>query len=103
MEQYKVDFVKEVQKWDYLIFFNVYFSVIFRWVFGFIGEMIELGYLWNDILFSIDKELKIVNIKKELNILEEKKVVLYVLIWCDNDFYEVGRYKFDLKIDIVKM
>lgn len=63
-EQYKADFVKEAQKWDYLISPNAYSSAIFRRAFGFTGEMIESGYPRNDILFSTDKELKIANIKK---------------------------------------
>jgi CDP-glycerol glycerophosphotransferase len=52
IKQYRKRFKKHTSQWDYLISQNSYSTEIFRRAFAFNGEMLEIGYPRNDILFS---------------------------------------------------
>ncbi|MBY0097112.1 bifunctional glycosyltransferase/CDP-glycerol:glycerophosphate glycerophosphotransferase [Mesobacillus maritimus] len=101
--RYKRDFFLQSRAWDYLLSPNRYSSDIFRSAFKFEKEMLEYGYPRNDLLYAPDRMVRASQIKKALGIPEEKKVVLYAPTWRDDDFYEPGKYKFDLKLDLKKM
>lgn len=102
-KKYKRNFLKEASKWDYLVSPNRYSTDIFKRAFCFNGNMLETGYPRNDILINSNNEEKILCIKKKLEIPSSKKVILYAPTWRDNQFYEKGRYKFDLKMDVELM
>ncbi|MCC3648541.1 CDP-glycerol glycerophosphotransferase family protein [Cytobacillus oceanisediminis] len=99
-EDYKRNFLRESSRWDYLISPNEYSTEIFRRAFDFKEEMIESGYPRNDFLFNCNNEQTINELKKKLGIPLEKKVILYAPTWRDNEFYQVGKYKFNLKLDL---
>ncbi|QHS23522.1 CDP-glycerol:glycerophosphate glycerophosphotransferase [Virgibacillus sp. MSP4-1] len=101
--RYKKNFTDEANRWDYLISPNPYSSEIFRRAFLFKGTMLEYGYPRNDILYHENKEDKARAIKKRLNIPVDKKVILYAPTWRDNQFYEKGKYRFELDLDLDKM
>ena len=101
--KYKADFYKQSRRWDYLISANQYSSDIFRRAFKFEKEMIEVGYPRNDILYAKDKERIANQIKRNLNIPLDKKVILYAPTWRDDDFYAPGKYKFQLKLNLKQM
>lgn len=101
--KYKRNFFNETQKWDYLVSPNAYSSEIFKRAFWFDKKMIESGYPRNDILYTKNDEEHITKIKKELGIPVEKKVILYAPTWRDDEYYEKGKYKFSLKLDLDKM
>lgn len=101
--RYKRDFYMQSRAWDYLLSPNQYSSDIFRSAFKFDKEMLEFGYPRNDILYSPDKEERATRIKNALGIPKDKKVVLYAPTWRDDDFYESGKYRFELKLDLRKM
>lgn len=99
-EKYKKNFLNESSRWDYLISPNRYSTEIFRRAFDFRKEMIESGYPRNDALFNENNMDTILKIKRKLNIPHDKKVILYAPTWRDNEFYEKGKYKFNLKLDL---
>jgi CDP-glycerol glycerophosphotransferase len=100
---YKTHFYKQSRRWDYLISANQYSSNIFRRAFKYEKELLEFGYPRNDILHAPDKDIYAKNIKQKLNLPLNKKVILYAPTWRDDDFYEPGKYKFNLKLNLQKM
>lgn len=102
-EKYKLNFVKESSKWDYLISPNKYSTEIFKRAFQFNKKIIESGYPRNDFLINSNNNKDISSLKKRLNIPTNKKVVLYAPTWRDDDFKKVGHYRFDLPFDLSSM
>lgn len=99
-EKYKKNFLNESSRWDYLISPNQYSTEIFRRAFDFKKEMIESGYPRNDFLYNNNNDETIHSLKRKMNIPPDKKVILYAPTWRDNEFYQVGKYKFNLKLDL---
>ncbi len=100
---YKEQFYIQTRSWDYLVAPNQFSEDIFRHAFMYDGKMLETGYPRNDILYHPEKEKKMEEIKKELKIPAEKKVILYAPTWRDDEFYGHAQYKFSLKMDLKKM
>lgn len=100
---YREEFVKEANKWDYLISPNAYSTKIFRKAFAFDNTIIESGYPRNDYLHVNNNKSFIAEIKRKLNIQQDKKVILYAPTWRDNDYYDTGKYKFNLKLDLNRL
>lgn len=101
--KYKKDFYQQSRLWDYLIAANPYSSEIFKSAFKFDKKMLEYGYPRNDTLYKNNNEAYITKVKKTLDIPLDKKVILYAPTWRDDEFYEAGKYKFDLKFDLQKL
>ncbi|WP_305881981.1 CDP-glycerol glycerophosphotransferase family protein [Halobacillus sp. A5] len=101
--KYKSNFIKEANKWDHLVAPNAYSSEIFKSAFLFGKNMIESGYPRNDYLIQENNQETINQIKKKLDLPLDKKVVLYAPTWRDNQFYQRGKYKFDLSLDLQQM
>ncbi|HHT98142.1 MAG TPA: CDP-glycerol glycerophosphotransferase family protein [Clostridiales bacterium] len=99
IEDYKKNFIKNTKTWDYLISQNNYSTEIFKKAFYFNKEILEIGYPRNDILFHDNNEEAIVKIKKDLNLPLDKKIILYAPTWRDNEFHDIGKYKFNPNID----
>src|SRR5699024_3318423 len=57
----------------------------------------------NDFIVNANDDATIAGLKKQLNLPEEKKVILYAPTWRDNQFYSKGKYKFDLQKDLRKL
>lgn len=87
------------QKWDYLISPSEYVTNILRSCFTYDGEILEEGYPRNDILYNAS-ESKINQVKKDLNLPEDKKVILYAPTWRDDKFYKTGGVEFKLQFDL---
>lgn len=101
---YKKHVYIQTRSWDYLVAPNQFSSDVFRRCFMYDnGTMLETGYPRNDILHLEDKAALTAEIKKELGIPEDKKVILYAPTWRDDEFYGSGQYKFTLKLDLEKM
>lgn len=101
--KYKANFIKESKKWDYLISPNSYSTDIFKRAFQFDGPMIESGYPRNDILLNENNDETVERLKEAAHLPLDKKVILYAPTWRDNQFHRVGRYKFDLEMDLHRM
>ena len=100
---YKANFLKEAGKWDYLISPNAYSTEIFKRAFQFNKEVIESGYPRNDVLITGNNEKKIEKLKTRAALPLDKKVILYAPTWRDNQFHRVGKYKFELQMDLEQM
>jgi CDP-glycerol glycerophosphotransferase len=99
-EKYKKNFIKEAKNWDYLISPNAYSTEIFRRAFQFDKEVLETGYPRNDFICkhnNQDTREKLVN---NYGIPLDKKVILYAPTWRDDQFYEKGKYRFDINLDL---
>ena len=104
-EKYKRNFYNESRKWDYLVSPNDYSTEIFERAFKFEKEMLDVGYPRNDLLYhpKEEQEQLVKDIKQKIGISANKKVVLYAPTWRDDEFYEKGKYKFNLKLDLQEM
>ncbi|MCV3322526.1 bifunctional glycosyltransferase family 2 protein/CDP-glycerol:glycerophosphate glycerophosphotransferase [Pediococcus ethanolidurans] len=101
---YKEVFYHQSRQWDFLISPNQYSSNIFEHAFMYPQkQMLPSGYPRNDILNAPNKVEKAKRIKSKLGIPQDKKVILYAPTWRDDDYFEVGKYKFTLKLDIGKL
>lgn len=98
----KKTYVKNAKEWNYLVSPNRYTSEILKSAFLYEGEILEVGYPRNDILYNAS-EKDVREIKKNLNLPEDKKIILYAPTWRDDDFYDIGEYKFNLKLDLDKL
>jgi CDP-glycerol glycerophosphotransferase len=94
------NFYIESRNWDYLIADNEYSSDIFKRAFKFEKEMLVEGYPANDIFYKSDLKERISNLKRKLNIPENKKVILYAPTWRDNEMTGSWKHSFSLKFDI---
>ncbi|MCY1590439.1 bifunctional glycosyltransferase/CDP-glycerol:glycerophosphate glycerophosphotransferase [Staphylococcus pettenkoferi] len=104
-DRYKKNFKKETERWDYLVSPNHYSTEIFKTAFWMDEKrIIETGYPRNDILVNEanNKDLKL-NIKENLHIPTNKKVILYAPTWRDDEYDVEGAYQFNLKIDLEKL
>lgn len=100
---YKKHIYSKTRSWDYLIAANSFSSEVFKSCFMFDNKMLEYGYPRNDILHSEDRDEYATKIRKKLNIPLDKKTILYAPTWRDDEYYEAGKYKFQLKLDLPKM
>lgn len=99
IDNYRNNFIANTSTWDYLISQNNFSSEIFRRAFAFDKEMLEIGYPRNDVLFAKNNEQDITDLKNQLGIPLDKKVILYAPTWRDNEFYGKGHYKFNRAMD----
>ncbi|MED3036449.1 teichoic acid biosynthesis protein F [Bacillus thuringiensis] len=104
-EKYKKNFYNESRNWDYLVSPNQYSTEIFKRAFKYNQEIVEFGYPRNDILCGNERERKErANwIKSRIGIPKNKKVILYAPTWRDDEFYEKGKYRFELKLNLKEM
>lgn len=101
--RYKRNFNRETDKWDYLIAPNQYSSEIFRRAFWFDNTMLQTGYPRNDILTNCNDEETIKKLKRKIYLPTNKKVILYAPTWRDDEYYKVGKYKFNMTLDLHRM
>lgn len=99
---YKKNFYEETARWDYLISPNRYSSDIFKSAFWMDeARTLEIGYPRNDVLINEQNNTSYIQqIKKDLNIPEGKKIIMYAPTWRDDEFVKKGKYLFDLKINL---
>ena len=74
---------RQAASWDYLVSPNSFCSDKFAEEFRYQGTVLETGYPRNDVLSPRDKSLAS-QIRKRLDIPDDKKVVLYAPTWRDN-------------------
>jgi CDP-glycerol glycerophosphotransferase len=97
---YKKQVFRQSRAWDYLIAANQFSSDIFRKCFLYHKEMLETGYPRNDILHADNKEQYALKLKTQLGLPLDKKVILYAPTWRDDEYYEKGKYKFSLQLNL---
>ncbi|WP_239700388.1 bifunctional glycosyltransferase family 2 protein/CDP-glycerol:glycerophosphate glycerophosphotransferase [Mammaliicoccus sp. D-M17] len=99
---YKKNFYAETSRWDYLVSPNRYSTNIFKTAFWMDEERtMEIGYPRNDVLVNRSNDQEYIEqIKKDLNLPEGKKIIMYAPTWRDDEFVKKGKYLFDLKINL---
>lgn len=102
-EKYKREFIQEASNWDYLVSPNAYSTEIFRSAFQFKKTMLETGYPRNDVLVKNNNPEYVNALKRKYGLPLDKKVILYAPTWRDNQFYQKGKYRFDLNLDLAMM
>lgn len=103
-QSHKTLFYKHSREWNYLISANRFSTDVFERAFVFDREKIlEYGYPRNDILYAENRDEIAMEVKKELGIPEGKRVILYAPTWRDNQFYDRGKYKFTLALDLGRL
>lgn len=100
---YKEKFKNQVKSWDYLISQNQYSTRKFTSAFAFQNEIWEIGYPRNDILVNCNNQGAIINYKMKLALPLDKKIILYAPTWRDDEYYEPGKWKLKLQLDIDQM
>lgn len=101
---YKSILYRLIRDWDYLISDNPFSTDVFERAFDYPRERIlEYGYPRNDILYAKNREDIAKEVKRELKIPEGKRVILYAPTWRDNQFYDKGKYKFSLEMDLERL
>ncbi|MDX6744446.1 CDP-glycerol glycerophosphotransferase family protein [Actinocorallia sp. A-T 12471] len=74
----------DTPQWDYLVSPNPYATPILRRAYGYEGEVLEVGYPRNDVLYRPGKEERAAAVRAMLGIPEDKKIVLYAPTWRDD-------------------
>lgn len=103
-QNHKTLFYQHGREWNYLISANRFSTDVFERAFVYNRDKIlEYGYPRNDILYAENKDEIAAEVKRELGIPEGKRVILYAPTWRDNQFYDKGKYKFTLAMDLDRM
>ena len=100
---YKEQFFRQAKEWDYLVAPNEFSSEVFRGCFMFKNTMLETGYPRNDVLHAKDRDEHARELRKQLGIPENKTTILYAPTWRDDEYYDKGQYKFELKLNLQQM
>ncbi|UOB21210.1 CDP-glycerol glycerophosphotransferase family protein [Macrococcus armenti] len=100
--EYKLKFLKESERWDYLISPNDYSTEIFTRCFNVPkSKILTTGYPRNEMLQKRkDDKIYCGNLKGKLKIDYDKKVILYAPTWRDTDYNDEGNYAFKLQLDL---
>lgn len=103
-QNHKTLFYKHGREWNYLISANRFSTDVFERAFVYDrNKILEYGYPRNDILYADNRDEIASEVKKELGIPEGKRVILYAPTWRDNQFYDKGKYKFTLALDLGRL
>lgn len=94
-KQEQVNFAKKIDRWDYLVVQGKFMEEKSAPIYRFEKEILRTGYPRTDIFFKTS-ESYIEDIKKNLGIPLDKKVILYTPTWRI-------RNKFDMQLDLDKM
>lgn len=104
VSNYKDKFYRQKEAWDYLLSDNPFSTEKFQSCFMYPKEKIlEYGYPANDPLYALDREERAKKIKEKLGIPLDKKVIMYAPTWRDDNYYEIGQFKFDLDLDVNRL
>ena len=97
-------FYEQQKEWDYLVSANAFSTETFERCFGTDRDRIlEMGYPRNDILYD-ERRLEIAKeVKRELSIPEDKKVILYAPTWRDDQYLDAAECHFSLALDFDAM
>jgi CDP-glycerol glycerophosphotransferase len=90
---------KETPNWTFLVSPNRFSTPILRRAFKYEGNVLEIGYPRNDVLYR-DREQVAAQVRERLGLPAGRKVVLYAPTWRDDEFYGPGQYKMFLQLDL---
>ena len=101
-KHYKENVYKQTRQWDYLVSANRYCTKIFKHCFLFENKIIETGYPRNDIL-HIEEDGLVERIRSQVGLTDHRKVILYAPTFRDDQFYQLGKYKYSEAMDFSYM
>jgi CDP-glycerol glycerophosphotransferase len=90
---------KDVASWNALLSANTFSTPIFRRAFGFDGDILEYGYPRNDLLRSADSAGRAADVRRQLGLPADKRIVLYAPTWRDDATIRAAGYGFPLHLD----
>ncbi|MDL2211455.1 CDP-glycerol glycerophosphotransferase family protein [Erysipelotrichaceae bacterium OttesenSCG-928-M19] len=100
----KGTFYLKSREWSALLAANEYSASKFKSAFRYEGEILEYGYPANDVFYDSDKqELFRRRIREQLNIEEDKYVILYAPTWTGYKPLGGAIFEFKLELDIEKL
>lgn len=100
---YRINFIRDTKKWDVLLAQNDYSAKVFERAFKVDKtKIITTGYPRNDRLTRY-KTQDTIAIKQQLNLPQDKKIILYAPTWKDNQSYRRGQYKAFLELDLKQL
>ncbi len=102
-ERYLKEFVRESDRWDYLVAANQYSADIFKRAFSFHHHFLKTGYPRNDVLFQQNNTSTITQLKQKIIGRPDCRVVTYAPTWREDDFIKVGEYHFRWHFDLGEM
>lgn len=92
-----------VNQWDYLLSPSPYATKSFRSAFQYKGDVIETGYPRNDLFYKEDRSEIAADLKKRLNLPNDKKVILYAPTFRDNQTSKSNKFMFKIQMDLERM
>ncbi|ACY96237.1 bifunctional glycosyltransferase/CDP-glycerol:glycerophosphate glycerophosphotransferase [Thermomonospora curvata] len=95
-QDYLRRFGRDMAQWNALVSPNPFSSPIWRRAFRYEGELLEIGYPRNDILFRPEQAERI---RRRLGLPAGKRVVLYAPTWRDDRIVSNG-YGMELQLDV---
>lgn len=102
-DDYHAEAIHDSSRWDYVVAPNAYSATIYKRAFRLREEqIINSGAPRNDDLVNADAD-KIDEIKRQLNIPSNKKVILYAPSWRENEVVQPDVYKAKLNLDLADM
>ncbi|MET0422549.1 MAG: bifunctional glycosyltransferase family 2 protein/CDP-glycerol:glycerophosphate glycerophosphotransferase [Actinoplanes sp.] len=92
----------EAGNWSHLVSPNTFSTPILKRAFRYTGEVMEIGYPRNDVLFLTGEKQAAMteDVRSRIGLPAGKKVVLYAPTWRDDEFYRGGQYKISMMIDL---
>ena len=91
---------RDVARWDCLISPNRTSTPLLRGAFRYDGMVLESGYPRNDVLNGPDRDAIRAAVRAELEIPQERTVVLYAPTWRDDEVFDDGGSEFRLALDV---
>ncbi|MCL6632478.1 MAG: CDP-glycerol glycerophosphotransferase family protein [Alicyclobacillus herbarius] len=79
------ELMQRVRRWDYLVAPNAYTAEILCRAYRYEKTVLEVGYPRNDLFYRSDAEERAKEIRRRLNIPEDKRVILYAPTWRDSE------------------
>ncbi len=106
VKEWGKEYLYDASRYTYMVSPSKFVSEKYRSAFNLkkVGKencVIETGYPRNDILFQYDKKY-VDNLKKELKLPKDKKIILYAPTWRDDQYKSGTGYTYKVGIDFSK-
>jgi CDP-glycerol glycerophosphotransferase len=82
---------EDVPLWDHLISPSPHVTGMLRQAFRYEGDVMEVGYPRNDLLFALDREERAREVRERLGVPPGRRVALYVPTWREDIWLTRGR------------
>jgi CDP-glycerol glycerophosphotransferase len=87
-------------QWSVLVSPSPFATAAIRSAFDYRGDVLEVGYPRNDLLYSPDRAARASRIRRRLGLRADQRVVLYAPTFRDDQTDGVGKFTFKLPFDL---